>query len=201
MDCRHVTFDVDQVATQTDEDLEQAVIGFVLSNDDESDIFDVEMYLDLDFNTFVFLTTSGQSRCPNEQCTVPVEVPSLQLISGPTSPVLPTDSLIFQLQMSNLGVSSAPFVLYVQEATSLSMLYPESFIEINPAVPQAITVVLDRGVVECDYSSVRLYMSSVCEYEEKAAYASVKIFNTVNSSKPINDRERIRFVQPCPKTG
>jgi hypothetical protein len=187
-----ITHHVNQVATQTDDTSEDTMIGFVLSDDDDTDVFDVSVYLDPDYGTFVFVTTSGQSRCPHEDGTVPLEEPAVQLISGPTSPVLPDEPLIFRLQLANNGFVPAGFHLYTSAPTDLTTSFTSYYESIQPKQAVNTTIVVTRGVVDYAYDGIQFYIGSSCEYEGGGPdYASVALFNDIA-------QQRIRFVEPCP---
>lgn len=193
-------FTIDQQATQTDENGEETSIGFVLSDLDIGDVFDVEIFIDPDYGTFVYTMNSGRSRCPNELGTELLEVPSLTLKSGPTrAAVLPDEPLIFKLELSNRGSISTTFQLYT-DPTDLDVQFVSSYdIEANDNV--VATVIINRGVVDFNYNSVKLYMSSTCEFEGSSpnpASTSIQLSNTIDRNRTIETRQRIEFAEPCP---
>lgn len=194
-----INYHVTQVDTQEDDQEDDTTIGFVLSDPDVGDVFDVEVYLDPDHGTFVFNTISGRSRCPNEEGTVPQEVASLQLTSRPTTLVSQDDSLVFQVELSNPGLIETTFQLYTSYPTDLvGQFVPQLNVAPNETVVTSVS--LSAGL-NSDYDAVELFMSSTCEYggsSQEPAYTSIMLYNVVDETQPDGEKERIRFAQQCP---
>eukprot|EP00808_Paulinella_micropora_P010314 g76968.t1 len=95
---------------------EDGSIGFTLGDPDSGDIFDVEVFIDPVYNTFVFHTTSGYSKCPGEVNTVHREQPAMVLLRAPTVPVLPSESAIFEVRLGNNGEEAVDYELYLENA-------------------------------------------------------------------------------------
>lgn len=78
------------------------------------------IFLDPKYGTFVFHTAEGQSKCPNEKGTRPVEEPSLTVSRshGP-GPIIPDDTLMtFTVELSNTGYGGSTFYLYHDISTN-----------------------------------------------------------------------------------
>ncbi len=83
-------------------------------------LFPHSIFLDPKYGTFVFHTVEGQSKCPNEKGTRPVEEPSLTVSRshGP-GPIIPDDTLMtFTLELANTGYGGSTFYLYHDTSTN-----------------------------------------------------------------------------------
>lgn len=53
----------------------------------------VDMYLDSEYGTFVFVTVGGQSKCPHELGTAAVEDPFIQIVASSRQPIIADDEM------------------------------------------------------------------------------------------------------------
>jgi len=75
------------------------------------DEFVVDMFLDEKYGTFVFNTVGGQSKCPHEVNTNPIELPNLSLETAVG--ITPVDeSMIFKVGLNNEGYGTSSFAFY-----------------------------------------------------------------------------------------
>ncbi|KAL7576580.1 hypothetical protein ACA910_018071 [Epithemia clementina (nom. ined.)] len=205
--------------TQTDKDEDESKIGFVLGDADSGDVFDIEVYLDPDYGTFVFHLISGISRCPVEEGTTPREQPAVSLKSRPSASLLPDDVMIFEVELTNQGISPSSFQLFTDHrpnggllghlANGDTLTVPQQYDRIEPGETVTTTITIARGPALYDFPAIPVIFRSACENVrnigdgnlialDNRASASMMLFNVVDPSMEEGENERIRFAQPCP---
>ena len=191
----------------------------MLGDADIGDVFDVEIFMDPDYGTFVFHVVSGVSKCPVEKGTTPREQPSLSLASRPSAALLPDETMIFEVELTNEGASPSAFQLFTDHrrnggllghlANGDTLTVPQHYDVMEPGETVTTTITIERGPALFDYPSIPIIFRSVCENTrnigegnlialDNRATASIDIFNVVDPTMPEGERERIRFAQPCP---
>lgn len=101
---------------------ESTTIGFVLGDDDSGDVFDIDVYLDPDFGTFVFHTVGGRSRCPVEEGTDAREKPTIRVKPHKMQLAMPEEPLLFEVELTNEGVSQVSVLAVLSTSTKYSDL-------------------------------------------------------------------------------
>ena len=149
-------------------------IGFTLGDDDPGDEFVVDLYYDEKFGTVIFDTVAGRSKCPHEVGTAAIEDPSLVITSYPSQNVFPDESMLFELEISNVGVGEESlFVLYAQHRDNEGSLKlfldgapfgdSREFSNILKDVSYKKTLVVQRGPRLYQYPPLDLVLESACE--------------------------------------
>ena len=133
---------------------------------------------------------------------------------------LPDDTLVFEVELSNLGVMPSAFQLYTEHKSNPGMLnhiangdtltVPQQYDRIDADEKITSLISITRGPVAFDYAPFKLFFRSACEFTlnigdgnllalgGEVATAEVDLFNVVDPSFPEGQQERIRFAQPCP---
>jgi len=205
-------------STKRKADTTATSIGFVLGDNDPQDEFVVDLFYDEKYGTVIFKTVAGQSKCPHEASTAAIEDPRLLITSRPSQHVFPEEDMVFELEMSNLGVGDeSQFVLYAQHRDndgSLKLLLDgapfgksREFTNIRKDSTYKKTLVLQRGPLSYQYSSIDLVLESACEDSSSSVNdLTASIFDETKSitQKLWNVQEDennflIKFVEPCPK--
>jgi len=166
----HVTHE----STDESTDTESTSIRFTLGDDEPGDEFVVDLYYDEKFGTIIFDTIAGRSKCPHETGTAAIEDPRLIIKSYPPQHVFPDEDMIFEIELSNLGVGEeSQFVLFAQHRDnegSLKLLLDgapfggsREFTNILKDTTYKKTLVIQRGPRLFQYSSLDLVMESACE--------------------------------------
>lgn len=99
--------------------------GFVLGDDDLGDVFDVKIFIDSTYKSYLFYTTSGFSKCPHEPRTRMREVPLLSTRPAPAVKPDPSKPAMFVLQIGNGGLEMGQFEFYPMEHTIDSGFVPK----------------------------------------------------------------------------
>ena len=73
--------------------------------------FLVDIFLDETYGTPVFVTVEGQSKCPHEENTRPIEQPLIDIVQRP-GVVAQDDTMVFDLEIANEGYGESSFYLY-----------------------------------------------------------------------------------------
>ena len=149
-------------------------IGFTLGDNDPGDEFVVDLYYDEKFGTIIFNTIGGRSKCPHEVETAAIEDPRLVITSYPSQNVFPDEDMVFELEMSNVGVGNeTQFVLYAQHRDnegSLKLLLDgvpfggsREFRNVLKDTTYKKTLVVQRGPRMFQYQPLDLKLESACE--------------------------------------
>lgn len=133
---------------------------------------------------------------------------------------LPDDPIVFELELSNLGVMPSAFQLYTEHRSNPGMLNhvangdtltaPQQYDRIDANETISTLVTITRGPLDFDYGPFKVFFRSACEnvlnigdgnllaLSDVIATAEVELFNVVDPSFPDGQRRRIRFAEPCP---
>jgi len=212
--------ELDRVHEETDENNDETVIGFVLNDPDSGDVFDVEVFLDPDYGTFVFNTVGGRSKCPVEYGTVPREQPHVEFSPVSTTLALPDDPIVFEVRLTNQGISPAAFQLFTEHRANSGVLghlangdtltVPQQYDKIDAGETISTFVSVYRGPATYDHPGFKLLFRSACEnvrnigdgnlvaLGNNVATASTILYNVFDASFPEGQKERMRFAEPCP---
>ena len=97
------------------ENTKDTTVEITLGDEDPGDEIVVDLYYDRSYGTIVFETIAGRTKCPQELGTLPQEDPGIQITKYPSQVVFPNEEMIFELELSNLGVGDESlFNLYAQ---------------------------------------------------------------------------------------
>ncbi len=167
----HVLHESTKETSQT----ESTSIGFVLGDDDPQDEFVVDLFYDDKYGTIIFNTVAGQSKCPHEPSTAAIEDPRLVISKRPSQHVFPEEDMVFELEMTNLGVGDESlFNLYIQNRDnygSLSVLIDgeqlidksREYSNVKKGVTYTKTLVIQRGPLLYEYAPLEISFESTCE--------------------------------------
>ncbi|MFN0014906.1 MAG: LamG domain-containing protein, partial [Saprospiraceae bacterium] len=182
--------------------------GYTLKDDDPGDAFTVDVAMDSVYKTPVFRLRSGQSSCPWEPGTANREGPNLQLDAGSqfvATNVPANKPAFFNLVVGNLSASNEDWTYGISAPVTgnpngaIIKLNGEPFDETQlvivpygKSVP--VTVTVERGPSEYDYTGLRVAMYSNCEFERNLALAlpldnDPKFFSYVDLD--------VHFIRPC----
>jgi hypothetical protein len=182
--------------------------GYTLKDDDPGDAFTVDVAMDSVYKTPVFRLRSGQSSCPWEPGTANREGPNLQLDSGSqfvATNVPANKPAFFKLSLGNLSASNEDWTYGISEIITnnpdgaIIKLNGEPFDETQlvivpygKSVP--VTVTVERGPAEYDYTGLRVALYSNCEFERNLALSipfdnDPKFFSYVDLD--------VHFIRPC----
>lgn len=151
-------------------------ISFSLGDPDDGDEIVVEIYHDPTYNSFVFETVSGRTRCRWEQGTLRSEDPRIRLLSRPSQFVFPTDDMIFDIEIANVGEHSYSYFLLAQdidETTSalemrmdsaIRLDYEGTDIKLYKERPINRQVRVTRGLTGYEFKPVKFALRSACEF-------------------------------------
>jgi len=166
----------------------------------------------------IFKTVAGQSKCPHETNTAAIEDPRLVITRRPSQNVFPEEDMVFELEISNLGVGDeSQFVLYAQHRDNDNSLKLQldgasfggsrEFTNIIKDSTYKKTLVIQRGPLSYQYSSLDLVLESACEDSSSSVNdLTASTFNeTMSVTRKLynfqedEDNFLIKFVEPCPK--
>lgn len=151
-------------------------ISFSLGDPDDGDEIVVEIYHDPKYNSFVFETVGGRTRCRWEQGTMRSEDPRIRLLSRPSQFVFPTEDMIFEIEITNIGEHSYSYFLLAQdidETTSalemrmdshIRLDYEGTDIKLYKERPINRNVVVARGATGYEFKPVKFALRSACEF-------------------------------------
>ena len=205
--------------TRTDGDGDSTAIGFVLSDPNAGDVFDVNIYIDPVYKTFIFETFAGRSKCPVEGGTQARERPHIVLENGPNAAGHPDEPLIFEVSLSNRGTDSSAFQLFTDHRSNPNLIghlangdtltVPQQYDRIEPGQTINTLIAIERGPATFDNPGIPILFRSACENvlnigdgnlavrNDKVETASVIISNVADTSFPEGQQERLRFAEPC----
>jgi hypothetical protein len=182
--------------------------GYALADDDPGDAFSVDVKMDNVHGTPVFKTLAGQSSCPWEDSTANREGPNLQLDAGSQFVAInvPADKpAFFKFALGNLSASNEDWTYGISAPITgnpngaIIKLNGEPFDETQlvivpygQSVP--VTVTVERGPSEYDYTGLRVALYSNCQFERNLALSlpfdnDPKFFSYIDLD--------VHFVRPC----
>eukprot|EP00730_Choanoeca_flexa_P006247 TRINITY_DN12116_c0_g4_i1.p1 TRINITY_DN12116_c0_g4~~TRINITY_DN12116_c0_g4_i1.p1 ORF type:complete len:1227 (+),score=233.93 TRINITY_DN12116_c0_g4_i1:332-3682(+) len=96
--------------------------SFVLSDKDAGDKFVIKLARDPLFDTIVFSTIAGISKCNHEINTVAREQPSIVLGASPGGAVLYNEAAIYTVTLRNTAKEAGTYQLYVAEVEGIDVI-------------------------------------------------------------------------------
>lgn len=182
--------------------------GYVLADNDPGDAFTVDVKMDDVYGTPVFKTLAGQSSCPWEDSTANREGPNLQLSAGSqfvANNVPANKPAFFKFELGNLSASNEDWTYGISEIITsnpngaIIKLNGEPFDETQLViVPYGttvpVTVTVERGPADYDYTGLRIALYSNCQFERNLALSlpldnDPKFFSYIDLD--------VHFVRPC----
>jgi len=187
-------------------------ISFSLGDPDDGDEIVVEIFHDPVFGSFVFNTISGRTRCRHEPNTVKSEDPRIRLLSRPSQYIFPTDEMIFDVEIANVGEHVYSYFLLAQDidstTSSLEMRmdsgirldYEGTDIKLYKEQPIQRQVRVTRGLTGYEYKPVKFALRSACEfamdYETEPVVET--LYNYVRDGENGVPEPRLKWLEPCP---
>lgn len=151
-------------------------ISFSLGDPDDGDEIVVEIYHDPRFNSFVFKTVSGRTRCRWESDTMRSEDPRIRLRSRPSHFVFPTDEMIFEIEIANVGEHFYSYFLLAQDIdkttsalemrmdSGIRLDYEGTDIKLYKEQPLNRQVRVTKGLTGYTFKPVKFALRSACEF-------------------------------------
>jgi len=207
----HYIKDTTHRISSEDGTMKKSSVKVELGDADVGDEFLVGVYIDPIHGTFVFNTTAGQSKCPHENNTNPVELPSISVLKAADSIVEVDKPMVFDLEIANLGYGDSSFVLFHEvldnpdgllintfKSDTRTWLLPSTY---HGGKATKTTVTLSRGPKLNIYNPVRIYLQSKCgfEWENGDAIDEAVLFNKVVVNEDGALSKSIEFTEPCPE--
>jgi len=176
-------------------------IGFTLGDPDTGDVFDVDVFVDPNYGTFVFNTVSGQSMCPSEAGTEARELPGIKILNSPLGPTMPDEDAIFELLLENNGQETFNFQAYTQLSENQAGLrltlngIPFSELVYSQMVPGSVKAILkvERGPTKFRYNPFTVGFRSLCDAAMNMVDQNLGPEHWADQHVPIN----VEFLQPC----
>ncbi len=183
--------------------------GYILSDDDPGDAFTVDIAMDSVYKTPVFQLKAGQSSCPWEPGTANREGPNLQFAEGTpyTAVNVPAnESAVFKFVLGNASATNEDWtygftsiagsnpdgaILRVN-GTTLNNNTIKFIVPFGESIP--ITLTVDRGPIEYEYSNLLVALVSECELDRNFGLGLPLLDDTLFfSSFPLG----VDFIRPC----
>ena len=154
----------------------ESEISFSLGDPDDGDEIVVEIYHDPKYNSFVYKTVSGRTRCRWEQGTMRNEDPRIRLLSTSSHFVFPTDDMIFEIEITNVGEHSYSYFLLAQDIdattsalqmrmdSGIRLDYEGTDIKLYKEKPINRQVRVTRGLTGYEFKPVKFALRSTCEF-------------------------------------
>merc|ERR1711935_1129990 len=187
-------------------------VGFVLTDPDSGDEFDVKIGIDKTYGSFVFKTTGGLSKCIHEIGTAPREQPSISVQKQPSGMTLPDQPAIFKGILSNAGPTSNEYDISIDRrhnegglkvyANGGMLNGGNQHIEILDALESMdATISILRGPVLYEYPAIPLILESRCEHIPPLSTSVSATYELYTHIKEEDGKQVkvIRFAQECPK--
>ena len=181
-----------------------------LSDPDIDDEFVVDIYYDDKYGAFIFNTVAGRSRCIFEEGTLPNEDPQLRLVRPESPFIYPEESMIFHVEIANLGFVTSTFWLGQEESSEFDAYGPDDMSGINE---NGHVIQLDSGETKIKYIAIKrptaiadkyeyppmqLFFKSRCMADMLPDYADYNILPLANA---VDDKDQpiLKWIAPCPK--
>jgi len=205
-------------STKTSQEEDSTSVGFVLGDQDPQDEFVIDIFADETYGTLMFKTVAGRSKCPHEVNTAAIEDPRMEISKYPSQFVFPDDKMIFELELSNMGVGEESlFVLYAQHRDNRDGLdlkldggpfvSSREFTNIKKDTSYYKTVTVGRGSRLYRNEPIDIIFESACEDSNSlvndltaSAFPQTKsvtrtLFNFEDGDA---NKKYLEFVEPCP---
>lgn len=177
-------------------------VGFYLGDPDTGDVFDVDVFRDPHYGSFMFHTVSGYSLCPGEEGTYHREQPGISLKSAPVSPVMPDDTAIFEILLENNGQEYTDLEFFEDHVTNgnglNAILSGDTLVQavvFHDMAPGTVVGVLQikRGPTLYKYPPLRVGFRSTCDAARFMETGNLYRKNFAEKTLELN----VEFVQPC----
>ena len=179
-------------------------VSFHLGDPDPGDEFVVDIFVDNRYGTFLFETVGGISRCPHEPNTLPGEDPKLTLLRTPSAYVDPDSTMLFEIELENLGQGTGIFQLEAEQGKgSLSVTIDGNLVISEFGQSYAVKknsskrkiIAIQRGPLAYKYEGVTIFLKTCDSPREGASdVRKITLYNQVDN----NQEKNIVFLQPCP---
>lgn len=151
-------------------------VGYHLEDNDVGDNFSINILKDKVYGTPVFKTVSGQSSCPHEPNTQHRDEVFVQVLESTQTNIPETEAAVFEIQVGNISPAEhrRVYTLAVDQGGNTDGAIiringqapglPVDFdLEFGQNVP--VTVTVEKGPVEYDYTDLKLRFFAGCERE------------------------------------
>jgi len=185
-------------------------ISASLSDPDIDDEFVVDIYYDNKFGTFIFDTVAGRSRCIFEEGTLPNEDPQLRLVTPESPFIYPDESMIFHVEIANLGFVTSSFWLGQEESSEFDAYGPDGMsgidenghsILLTPGETKIKYIEIPRPNALADryeFPPMQLFFKSQCMSDmlpDYGDYSILPLSNAVNKK----GEQILKWIAPCPE--
>lgn len=190
------------VSTKTTKIGTPATVGFTLGDPDYGDQFGVSIFKDPYYETLVFVTTDGQSKCPHEEGTEARERPGLNIVTQPLGQVWPNEPAVFTLNVINDWRERGHFQLFSFPGTNPGGLevsvagdtLPIEYVDVIEKSAAVTTVKIHRGPIEYSYpTKLKLGLRSMCEQLRFGRYGTIDEDKLAQATVELD----VGFVRPC----
>jgi len=174
------------------------------------DEFVVDIYYDNKYGTFIFHTVAGRSRCIFEEGTLPNEDPQLRLVRTESAFIYPDESMIFHVEIANLGFVTSTFWLGQEESTEFDAVGPDGMsgidenghvILLTPGETKIKYIEIARPNAIADryeFPPMQLFFKSQCEADMLPDYGDYNILPLANAVDD-NDQPILKWIALCPE--
>ena len=168
------TWSMTQGQSQATSTAHSNTVGFTLADDDAGDNFSINVKKDPVYGTPVFDLVSGESSCPWEPGTVPIDQPQLSVSPSQRVDVNPLQAAVFNLTLGNTSESGADRTYDLQvvnesnsngAAVSFNGVFVEDKLSFDVPFGQAVQAVMSvfRGPVAYQYDNIFVELVSACD--------------------------------------
>ena len=198
-------------STVGDTEEESTSVSVNLGDPDIGDEFVVDIYFDEIYGTFIFHTVAGISKCIHEENTARSEDPKLILLNPASSFIYPKESMVFEVEMTNLGLSPDSFFYIAQEAGSRDLFVKADYngvnenglvIQLYKDTPVIKQIAINRGYKKYEFPNLQLTLKSKCEADmnvrqnqNDGMYTTITLSNAVNAE----GEQVLKWMEPCPE--
>jgi len=180
-----------------------------LSDPDIDDEFVVDIYYDNKFGTLIFDTVAGRSRCIFEEGTLPNEDPQLRLVRAESAFIYPDETMIFHVEIANLGFVTSTFWLGQEESSEFDAYGPDGMsgidenghvILLTPGETKIKFIEIARPNALADtyeFPPMQLFFKSQCMADMLPDYGDYNILPLANAVDD-NDKPILKWIAPCP---
>eukprot|EP00730_Choanoeca_flexa_P018867 TRINITY_DN9198_c0_g1_i1.p1 TRINITY_DN9198_c0_g1~~TRINITY_DN9198_c0_g1_i1.p1 ORF type:complete len:939 (+),score=215.95 TRINITY_DN9198_c0_g1_i1:555-3371(+) len=172
--------------------------GFVLRDDDAGDRFALKIHRDPLFDTFVFTTIAGESKCPHEARTNAREVPDIIFDRHPAGSY-PGSIATFTITLINRALESAHYELYARDLVGADALVNGQSLQrgllyesmpANATYKEQVTVIRKSSHYDIDFT---IGFRSRCEREKFLILGNWPTTEFAQVEKDVD----INFLEPC----
>lgn len=189
--------------------------GYVLADNDPGDAYTVDIAMDSVYRTPVFNVKSGQSSCPWEEKTAARDAVNLEPIAGfPLTAInIPSkEPAVFRFSLGNVSQTyeTRHYKLFASPednpyGASIKLngdiLNNDTDFEVYSGQSLPVTITVERGPIEYDYSNLRLKYYASCENDRASDLgldpSTTNPFTTTNPLAYSTQLISAHFVRPC----